>query len=114
MIDSILTLFFIDGPVPSEKDLDEASKLEGRVVFRNAQGVTKDCSIEFCVNVAGAVPDIYKRAVEGFEDAEEDTTQINAAIVKAIIEDDAADAVAPVKAPKGRKPRNWTTNTKKA
>ena len=56
-------LFFIDGPMPSEKDYEEAEKIGGaRVVFRNGLAVPADGALEECDGVAGNVPERYKEA----------------------------------------------------
>ncbi len=50
-------LYFIKGPVPSEKETAEA-KLLG-AVFRNASATGPSDSVETCDAVAGAVPEAY-------------------------------------------------------
>lgn len=51
------TLYFIDGFIPTEVELEEAGKL--KAFIRNAQAVTKDSPIESCDEVAGQVPPSY-------------------------------------------------------
>lgn len=56
-------LFFINGPIPSEKDLDEVEKIGGaQVVFRNAAHIPSEGALEQCDGVAGDVPERYKEA----------------------------------------------------
>jgi hypothetical protein len=50
------TLFWINGPVPSEDDMSEARELAGQghsVVFRNSQHVPEDGSLEAFDALAG-------------------------------------------------------------
>lgn len=53
------TLFFINGPSPTEKDLEEKSKLPGKVCFRNIQFHKTGGFLESCDFVAGCFPSEY-------------------------------------------------------
>lgn len=63
-------LFFIIGSLPTEEDMETAEALnrEGAdVVYRNAVHVPADANVEACEpfdDVAGEVPDCYRRAKE--------------------------------------------------
>ena len=61
------TIFFINDTVPTKKELDFASKIEGKVVFRNVQFFPHEVSegsIEKCDYVCGKVPEIYAKKFE--------------------------------------------------
>lgn len=63
-------LFFIAGPMPSDKDIVAASKLNADVVYRNANAVSEESqSLEICDGVAGKVPPIYEKAYPSAKDA---------------------------------------------
>ena len=56
-------LFFINGPVPTADDRQQAAELEAQgnnVGFRNLQWVTPDAGIEIFDALAGAVPKLYQ------------------------------------------------------
>jgi hypothetical protein len=58
------TIFFINDTVPTKKELEFASKIEGKIVFRNVQFFPHDFSegsIEKCDYVCGNVPEIYAK-----------------------------------------------------
>lgn len=55
------TLFFIADVVPSEKEKEAASKIEGKVCFRNARFVDESSNLESCDFVAGKVPKSYRK-----------------------------------------------------
>lgn len=81
-------LFFINGPVPADKEIDAANKIQGaNVSFRNARMVPEaeynkkgellnGGSIEVCDGTAGNVPKLYgtlptaENAIKTFEKAE--------------------------------------------
>lgn len=54
-------LFFVKGVSPTPEDFEEASKLQAQaqVVFRNAQAVPAEGTLEECDGVAGHVPAPY-------------------------------------------------------
>ena len=52
-------LFFVKGVSPTPEDFEEASKLQAQVVFRNAQAVPAEGTLEQCDGVAGHVPAPY-------------------------------------------------------
>ena len=54
-------LFFINGPVPTESDREQAASISGRVMFRNAQFAGSE-PCEQCEAVAGCVPANYAAA----------------------------------------------------
>lgn len=53
-------LYFIRSAVPTKAEYDAASKLEGKVLFRNGSVVTEEDSLESCDAVAGTIPARYK------------------------------------------------------
>lgn len=52
-------LFFVKGVSPTPEDFEEASKLQAQVMFRNAQAVPAEGTLEECDGVAGHVPAPY-------------------------------------------------------
>lgn len=52
-------LFFVNGVSPTPEDFEEASKLQAQVVFRNAQAVPAEGTLEECDGVTGKVPPTY-------------------------------------------------------
>ncbi len=52
-------LFFVDGVAPTPEDYEAASKLTAQVVFRNAQAVPAEGTLEECDGVAGCIPGPY-------------------------------------------------------
>jgi len=52
-------LFFVDGFAPTSQDMLEASEMKANVMFRNAQVVPAEGSLEQCDGVAGCVPPSY-------------------------------------------------------
>jgi len=59
-------LFFILDAIPNAKELAAADELHAQVVFRNANYVPAEGSLEECDGVAGTVP---KRYAEAFPEA---------------------------------------------
>ena len=67
-------LFFINGPVPTADDLQQAAELEAqgnKVGFRNVQWVTPDAGIEIFDALAGAVPKMYQDFLAKLESDDE-------------------------------------------
>lgn len=63
-------LYFINGPLPSEKDRKEAENIKGTVHFRNAQHVPDEPhALEICDGVAGCVPKLYEKAFPDYKEA---------------------------------------------
>lgn len=60
-------LFFVKGVSPTPEDFEEASKLQAQVVFRNAQAVPAEGTLEECDGVAGHVPAPYAELPEAEE-----------------------------------------------
>lgn len=54
-------LYFINGPVPTQEQIEEAEGIRGKVSFRNATCVTPEEALEKCDAVAGLVPHGYKK-----------------------------------------------------
>lgn len=53
-------LYFVEGPAPTARQLDEAFSMNATVVFRNALAVPAEAhSLELCDGVAGVVPQLY-------------------------------------------------------
>lgn len=94
-------LFFVDGVSPSPEDMEEAAKLSGSVVFRNARAVPAEGALENCDGVAGCVPPRYE---EAYDDAET-AIEKHAAKIKALAEKvgDEPAPQKPAKAGKGAK-----------
>lgn len=69
-------LFFIEGAVPSESEMNEAKGMPGNVSFRNASLVDPigDSALEECDGVAGKVPPRYLTAMG--EDGAQDVSGI--------------------------------------
>jgi len=61
-------LFFINDAMPTAKELAAADELSAHVVFRNANYIPAEGSLEHCDGVAGSVP---KRYAEAFPKAKE-------------------------------------------
>jgi len=61
-------LFFITDAMPTAKELAAADELSAHVVFRNANYIPAEGSLEHCDGVAGTVP---KRYAEAFPKAKE-------------------------------------------
>lgn len=55
------TLFFIAEAVPSDKEKEAASKIEGKVCLRNARFIVESDNLESCDFVAGKVPKSYRK-----------------------------------------------------
>jgi len=56
-----LTIFFIDGMVPTPDDKTQAAALPGRVTFRNVRFIDPTHHLEPCDFVAGLVPPSYAK-----------------------------------------------------
>ena len=67
-------LFFINGPVPTEAEREQAAQIVGNVVFRNAKFADGE-SCEQCDGVAGSVPENYKHLTGEIESESVDTVQ---------------------------------------
>jgi hypothetical protein len=55
-------LFFVDGTVPTAKDMLESEKYGPNVSFRNARMISAEGAFEMCDGVAGCVPVCYLKA----------------------------------------------------
>lgn len=81
-------LFFVAGAVPTTKEIAAATKLRGRVAYRNASAVSVTEGVEPCDGVAGCVPDNYKakymsaeKAISLFDKRMEEAEKIAASTV---------------------------------
>ena len=61
-------LYFVDGVSPTPEDFEAASKMQARVLFRNARAVPPEGALEECDGVAGKVPPTY---AETYPEADE-------------------------------------------
>ena len=52
-------LYFVDGVSPTPEDFEAASKMQARVLFRNARAVPPEGALEECDGVAGCIPGPY-------------------------------------------------------
>ena len=98
-------LYFVDGVSPTPEDFEAASKMQAQVVFRNAQAVPAEGTLEECDGVAGHVPAPYAELPEA-EEAIKTVSDKLAALAKKV-----GDAPAP-KAP--AKPANAPATAAKA
>ena len=55
-------LFFVNGFAPTGADMKAASKIDGRVLFRNVELFDENAPLEPCDGVAGAAPTVYVEA----------------------------------------------------
>lgn len=69
------TLYFIGDCAPTQADVEAASKLKGKVVFRNGSKCGPTDIKESCDFVAGDVPELYKDCKR--QDAEEKADEEN-------------------------------------
>lgn len=65
-------LYFISGPAPKAEDVEKASQIKAKVVFRNALAVHPESALEDCDGVMGDVPESYSTKFPPFEIAEKD------------------------------------------
>ena len=120
-------LFFVKGVSPTPEDFEEASKLQAQVVFRNAQAVPAEGTLEECDGVAGHVPAPYAELPKAEEAIKAHAAKL-AALAKKVGDSPApkapakpanAPAAAPATAAKGQAPAQaakpaaapaWTPN----
>ena len=53
-------LFFIEGSLPTEDELEKAEKITGKVCFRNALMIGDEHKPEECDYVCGHIPECYR------------------------------------------------------
>jgi hypothetical protein len=93
-------LFFLADAVATPKELAAASKIRGRIGYRNAQYVDPDHGCEPCDGVAGAVPPQYAKKFPSAEKAVKDFDARLEAAAKAA-DSAAVEASKPAPAPAG-------------
>ena len=98
-------LYFVDGVSPTPEDFEAASKMQARVLFRNARAVPPEGALEECDGVAGCIPGPYAELPTAEEAIEAHAAKL-AALAKKV-----GDAPAP-KAP--AKPANAPATAAKA
>lgn len=80
-------LFFLKGGIPTAEELAAASKIRGRVGYRNGSVVNDGEATEPCDGVAGTVPKAYKKlptaeqAIANFDKKLEEATKAAKALV---------------------------------